>query len=130
MTATNAIQHRDDAVAEPKGRAFSYSPRVDMVESNEAYRVLTDIPGARAEDLDVQYEDGVLSIHACVTPRQPPGVNYMLREYGVGDFHREFRIGEGVDHESISAELNNGVLTLTLPKAATVQRRRIEVQGK
>ena len=50
-------------------------------------------------------------------------------EYGIGDFHRTFEISERIDGARISAEMENGVLTLHLPKAETARSRRIEVNA-
>ena len=67
--------------------------------------------------------------------RQPPTADetavsaFLVREYGVGDFHRAFQIGEGIDAAKIEAEVNNGVLTLRLPKSEAAKARTIEVKA-
>jgi HSP20 family molecular chaperone IbpA len=110
------------------GRA--YRPNVDIVENGDKLMLIADLPGARAEDIDVQYENGVLTLHARVKPRQPAHcTNAVLCEYGVGDYVRTFQVGEGVDAGGISAEVANGVLTLHLPKAAGAKMRKIDVKG-
>jgi HSP20 family protein len=55
--------------------------------------------------------------------------NYLLREYGVGDFRRTFQIGEGIDAAKIAAELREGVLTVHLPKAPELMPRKIAVKA-
>jgi HSP20 family molecular chaperone IbpA len=91
--------------------------------------VRTDLPGATPENIDVTYEQGLLTIHAGVQRRRDPsGTRYLLREYGEGDFHRAFRIGEGIDASAIRAEFTRGVLTLHLPKSKEVMPKRIEVK--
>lgn len=67
-------------------------------------------------------------IEGKVAPRQGAG-RYLYSEYGLGDFYRQFTIGEVIDAEKISAELNHGVLTVHLPKTDAVRPRRIPVHG-
>ena len=80
------------------------------------------------EDLDIQFENRELRIHGKVAPRHND-IQFVYGEYGIGDFYRNFAIGESVDAGKISAELNNGVLTLHLPKTEDVKPRRIEVRS-
>jgi HSP20 family molecular chaperone IbpA len=54
----------------------------------------------------------------------------LLHEYGVGDFYRTFRVSQQVDASRITAEYENGVLTLHLPKAEAARPRKIEVQAR
>ncbi|MBU0639549.1 MAG: Hsp20/alpha crystallin family protein [Planctomycetes bacterium] len=102
-------------------------PAVDIIEAKDELLLQADVPGATAENIDVNYEKGVLTVHAVVAERQSKETNYIQREYGVGDFHRSFRVGDGVDATGISAEMSSGVLTLHLPKAAAARQRKIEV---
>lgn len=107
-----------------------YRPNVDFMEGPAEYRLLADLPGVRAEDVDIQCDSGTLTIRAKPLPRHQPDSARLLRgEYGVGDFERTFRIGEGVDVAGIQAELANGVLTLRLPKVESAKPRKIEVRG-
>ncbi len=61
--------------------------------------------------------------------RQSEQTRYLLREYGVGDFYRTFRVGEQVDASRIAAEFVDGVLTLHLPKVDAAKPRKIAVQS-
>ena len=85
-----------------------------------------DLPGVIPEGLDVRFEKPVLTIHGAVSPRHSD-IKFLHGEYGIGDFHRTFTIGEAIDTERISAELKNGVVTVHLPKSEKVKPRRIEV---
>ena len=80
------------------------------------------------EGLDVHFENPVLTIHGSYLRHND--IKFLHGEYGIGDFHRTFNvIGEAIDTERISAEyLQNGVLTVHLPKSEKVKPRRIEVQ--
>lgn len=106
-----------------------YRPNVDILEKEDELLVQADVPGATKEQLDIEFEDGVLTIRARVEPRQPEGTTFLRREFGVGDFYRTFQVGETVDAGAISAELSGGVLTLHLPKTEQVRRRKIEVKS-
>ncbi len=131
MADETAMQKRETQDIKPErirsGR--TYVPNVDIIEQNDKLLLLADLPGVRPDDVEINYERGELTIHGKVSPRQDPeNTNYLLREYGVGDFYRSFQIGEGVDHSRIEAELHDGVLTLTLPKSPDVLPRKIELK--
>lgn len=104
-----------------------YRPNVDILERADELLVLADVPGASRDSINVKFEDGTLEIHAVVPARQDEGQDYLLQEYGVGDYYRTFQVSEAIDVEKISAAYANGVLTLRLPKAEAVKPRRIAV---
>jgi HSP20 family protein len=106
-----------------------YRPNVDILEREDELVVLADVPGAEAEDIDIDFEEGNLTIRAKVELRQPPETQYLLREYGVGDFFRTFQVSERIDASRITAECNDGVLTLHLPKVEAAKPRKIAVAG-
>jgi HSP20 family molecular chaperone IbpA len=106
-----------------------YRPNVDILEKADELLVQADVPGAKPDEIDVKFEDGTLSIFAKVGPRQAPGAQYLLNEYGVGDYYRTFEVTEAVDASKITAECADGVLTLHLPKAESLRPRKIKVQG-
>lgn len=107
--------------------SWTYRPNVDIVELDEELRLLVDLPGAKGEQIDVDFRDGTLSIRAKIAPRQEK-VRYLLREYGVGDFYRAFTVGEAVDAANITAEYRDGVLTVHLPKVSAVKPHKIAVK--
>ncbi len=121
-TETPAIEHTRNGLC--------FRPNVDIRERDEELLVLADVPGAASDSIDVNFEDGMLTIHAKVAPRQEHDHRYLVREYGVGDFYRTFRVSEAVDAGKISAEYADGVLMLHLPKAEAVKPRKIEVSAK
>lgn len=123
-------KERQEVQAEPMHGGRTYRPSVDIVEREDRVQVLADMPGVAASDLDINYERGQLTIHGRVAPRQAgEGLRFVRREYGVGDFHRVFEIGEGIDASAIEARLEHGVLTVDLPKSKELMPRRIEVKG-
>jgi HSP20 family protein len=66
-------------------------------------------------------------VHAPVAARPLPG-RMLRQEYGVGDYRRSFRLGDGFDASQITAELARGVLTVRVPRVAAVRPRRVEVR--
>jgi HSP20 family protein len=115
------------ATAERTRSGCCYRPNVDILEQNDELLVRADVPGAGSDTIDVRFEDGMLELHAAVTPRQDDGRTCLLREYGVGDYYRSFQVSEAIDAGKISAEYADGVLTLHLPKAESVKPRKIAV---
>ena len=106
-----------------------YVPLVDIVEKEGDVELYVNLPGAVSESIDIQYEDGQLTIEAAVSDRQPSGTKYLLREYGVGHFRRSFRLANTFDASRIEATYQHGVLTLKLPKSEEAKPRRIEVKA-
>ena len=102
------------------------APPVDIYENAEGYLVVADLPGVRAEDVDVRFEEGELHLGARRELGERPGL--VASEFSDADFRRVFRIPEDVDASRIEAELRAGVLRLRLPKARSLQPRRIAVK--
>ena len=118
----------DDAVRQRGGEGV-YSPRVDIVESSEAYRMFAFMPGVRPEEVSLHTKDGELVVHGKCAPRTY-GKRFVHQEYGIGDFYRTFALNEFVDESKIDAKLENGVLTITLPKREALKPKRIAVNGR
>jgi HSP20 family protein len=110
-------------------RGLAYTPRVDVFETEMELLLFADLPGVKPEDVEMRFENGELILHGRCLPRQT-GTDYLLQEYGVGDFYRAFAIAETIDGNKISAELKQGVLTVHLPKAEAVRPRRITVKAE
>lgn len=106
-----------------------YRPNVDIQEMPDELVVHADMPGVRGSDIDIDFKDGLLTIHGKVEERQPEGTDYQLHEYGIGDFHRTFQVSEQIDAGRINAAYKDGVLTLHLPKLERVKPRKIAVQA-
>lgn len=106
-----------------------YRPNVDIVETKDELTVYADMPGVAAGDIDINFENGMLSIRGKVSERQDRETRFVLREYGVGDFVRSFEVSEAIDSTRITAECANGVLTLHLPKVEAVKPRKIAVKA-
>lgn len=105
-----------------------YRPNVDILELSDELLLLADMPGVKPGEIDVRFEDGELSIYGPIAARQAPETDYLLMEYGVGDFYRTFRVSEHIDSTKIRAEYSEGVLRLHLPKVEAAKPRKIQVE--
>ena len=127
LTKTAAEQ---TPTAEQTRCGYCYRPNVDIVEQADELLVLADVPGAKSEAIDVDFEDGMLEIRAPVAIPERKNGACLTHEYGIGDYYRSFRVTEAIDAAKISAEYADGVLTLHLPKAEAIKPRKIAVSAK
>lgn len=128
QTTNDARQDQppDDRRAAPiEHRVFT--PPIDIYETDEGLVLRADLPGVSLDTLELQVQDNKLTLFGRVTPIVPETAKVLHQEYEVGDFLRSFILSDEVDHEQISAKLNNGVLEVVLPKADKVEPRRIQV---
>ena len=107
----------------------TFRPRCDIVETERGLTILADMPGAKADTLEVHLERRELSIRAEVEDHAPEGMSPLIREYRVGDWERRFRLSGEIDTDGIEASLRNGVLTLTVPRAQGPESRKIDVSA-
>lgn len=131
MTQDNtAIQvHDQTAITEDqmKTSQVTYRPAMDLFEGDDHFTIQVALPGAVTDDIDVVVNESVLTVEARVQDRHAEHAEAVFREYGVGDFRRQIRLGEDVDPDGLTANYADGVLTLTLPKQARRQARRITI---
>ena len=102
---------------------------LDVEEHEDNYVIKASVPGFAPEDLKIEVKDGVLNIraeHASENEQESDGLH--LRERFAGTMERRLRLGKDVDAEAIEAELEYGVLTLTLSKVEEAQPKLIEVK--
>ena len=129
MTTELAKREQNEVATVERTRGgLTYSPRIDIWETDDELMLYADLPGVAPENLDIQFENRELRIHGKVCPRHDD-VKFLYGEYGIGDFYRTFSIGETIDSQNISGELKDGVLTLHLPKTDAVKPRRLEVKS-
>jgi HSP20 family protein len=89
--------------------------------------VIADLPGIDPAHLEVRVDQNILTLRGQTQDQMPGDLRY--REYALVSFFRQFELGEQIDQDGIRADLKHGVLTLTLPKAATAQPRAIPVNA-
>lgn len=106
----------------------TFTPAVDIFETDREITLLADIPGVKAEDLNIDLRENVLTLAGEVEPPEGPGEVDVLREYDTGKYFREFTLSELIDQSKIEAELKDGVLRLKLPKVEAASPRKITVK--
>ena len=104
-----------------------YVPYTDVYETEEALTVVMEMPGVDRKDLAVELKDDVLRVEGRIDFAKYEGMEPVYTEYNVGHWTRSFALSDKVDRERIAAQLEDGVLTLTLPKTAEAQPRRIAI---
>jgi HSP20 family molecular chaperone IbpA len=118
-----------DTPAEQTKPGPVFTPNVDIFETEREITLLSDMPGVKADDLNVDLRDDTLTLTGDVntsvaTPGEP-----MYTEYETGRYYRQFSLSEVIDQGRIDATLKDGVLRLTLPKVAKATPRQITVQA-
>lgn len=104
-----------------------YRPLTDIVESAEGYTLMLEMPGVAAEDVDVTLDKRVLTVRGKVHAAKPEKLELAYGEYGEGDFERAFTLSDDFDPGKIGATVANGLLTVTLPRAAEAKPKKIAV---
>ncbi len=105
------------------------APRVDVSESADAYFVTADVPGVPMDAIEVTIEEGRLELSAKRTATEHEGYRTAFRQFGEGDYRRAFTIPETIDRESVRADLRDGVLRITIPKAQPAKPQKIRISA-
>lgn len=111
--------------------ADSWTPPIDVYETADRYVVAAEVPGMARDEIELALEDSRLIIRGYRTSRVSAGpgdVHFHQVERGHGPFARTFEFASKIDTDAVSADLSQGILTITLPKAATPPLRKIEVR--
>jgi HSP20 family protein len=116
-----------DKAQEPTTPMRAFLPTTDIFENNDALTVVLEMPGVDKSNIDVDIENGVLTVEGRINFDKYKGMQPIYSEYNVGPYRRSFRISNRVDQDKIKAEMRDGVITLVLPKAEEAKPRRIEV---
>ncbi len=110
--------------------AAGWVPAVDIVEEKSRFVLRADVPGVKPTDIDINMEDGVLSISGQRTEESSDDAEGARRiERRSGRFHRRFSLPEAADADAISAKTDNGILEVDIPKQPEVKARRITVEA-
>ncbi|WP_108447341.1 Hsp20/alpha crystallin family protein [Halomonas denitrificans] len=102
-------------------------PPVDIFEEGDALHLVADMPGVTRESLRVEVDNDVLSLEGEVRLEMPEGLSAIYAELRAQRYARRFTLSHEIDAEAIQARIDNGVVTLVLPRKRTHRRRRIEV---
>ncbi|MGK7311757.1 MAG: Hsp20/alpha crystallin family protein [Candidatus Longimicrobiales bacterium M2_2A_002] len=105
-----------------------WSPPVDVEETGDELILTAELPGMKHEDIDIELEDGVLTIQGeKKEERKDEGTQGLLYERRWGSFTRKFTLPRAVDANNINASYENGILTIHVPKAEEAKGRKIEI---
>ena len=113
--ARRAIQNRERSLG------------INIREEDESYVLSALVPGLNAEDLSIQVLEDVVRIEGEYKADEQ---SYLVRELPSGSFQRTLRLPSVIDADQVEAEVANGVLTLTLPKAESARPKKISIKSK
>jgi len=120
-----ALEKKDEATVP----ARIYLPTTDIFETENALMVVMEMPGVVNEHADITIEDNVLTVTGRIDFSKYEKLQPVYTEYNIGHFQRSFSLApSSIDEHRITAEMKDGVLTLTLPKAERVKARKIELK--
>lgn len=110
---------------------FNWTPAVDVKENETEIRLDFELPGLKPEDVDLTAENGVLTVRGEKKSERKEGEDnrYHLVERIYGSFLRTFQLPQGIDEDQIKAEFQHGILSVSIPKTALPQPKRIQIGG-
>ena len=104
-----------------------YIPATDIVENENELLLFMDMPGVGKDNITVKLEKNVLKIDGLIEMKAYSELKPMYTEYNVGNFTRQFELSNTIDQSRIEAKMENGVLSLVLPKVPEAQPRTIQI---
>jgi HSP20 family protein len=120
----------EDAFVMPRQGGDGSSPAMDVYEEGDSLVVEAHVPGMKPEELDINVEQGVLTISGQTrTGEERKERNYLVREQRAGRFSRSLRLPASYDAEACRADFEHGVLRLVFPKSEAAKPRRIQIGG-
>jgi HSP20 family protein len=108
------------------GRFFV--PVTDIHETPNALMVTMEMPGVEKKNIDINLEKNILAVTGNIDFSTYDNMEPLYTEYNVGNYARRFTISSKIDRDGISATMEDGVLTITLPKHEEATTRQIKVQ--
>lgn len=103
---------------------------MDVLADSDAFTIKALLPGVKPEDLDIQILNETVTISGKVQPDRKENGNYLLTELPGGKFYRVLTLPTQLNQEDVEAELQDGILTLRIPKAEEAKPRTIKIQTK
>ncbi|GAB6905912.1 Heat shock protein Hsp20 [Desulfosarcina cetonica] len=132
MSETNELKVREKQEVAPSAELTKpgpvFTPHVDIFETDNSLTLLVDMPGVKADDLNVDLRDDILTLTGDAKPSLATPGEKIYGEYETGRYYRQFSLSEVIAQDKIDAKLSDGVLRLTLPKVEKATPRRIMVQ--
>jgi HSP20 family protein len=111
-----------------------WSPQVDVLEHDQGFVLVADLPGMKQEDIDISVQNNLLTLRGkrlveYATQNGQNGHGFQYTERASGTFCRRFPLGAAVDADHITGTYKAGVLEVHLPKTAAVQPKRIAIHA-
>ena len=132
-TESKALQAREKKeITTPREQTKpgpTFTPAVDIFETEKELTLLADMPGVKADKLSIDLRENTLTLSGDVESPEGPNETDLLREYRTGKYFREFTLSEIIDQSKIEANLKDGVLRLRMPKVEAATPRRITVKA-
>lgn len=132
MNESKEIETRKDQPVQKgdgQGRDVYLRPAVDIHEDAKGITLKADLPGVSRDRLDIHVDRDTLSIEGQVSIDMPEDMEALYADVRATRFQRSFTLSHELDSDGIKAEMKDGVLTLTVPRRAEHQPRRIEISG-
>jgi HSP20 family protein len=104
-----------------------FMPTADIFEDDNALTVILEMPGVDKGQVDINVEAGLLNIDGRLDFSKYEGMQPVYTEYNIGHYRRSFSLPSKIDQNRIGAEMKDGVLTITIPKAEEAKPRKISV---
>lgn len=104
------------------------APLVDIYETKDDYFLSAQMPGVKKEDVKIKLEEGNLVIMGRIDYETTISYKYALKETETGNYYRRFKISDSVDESKVDAKLENGILSVKLPKQERVKPKTIEIK--
>lgn len=126
MSEQRSITKAEKNVPERVSKRPVISPSVDIYENKDEILLVADVPGVDTDDFNINFDKDQLFIEATGQPENSE-LNPLFREFSSVDYRRIFELAPGIDVAKITADLDNGVLSIHLPKSEAVKPRKIPV---
>jgi HSP20 family molecular chaperone IbpA len=132
MAAGQELQSQKKRELEKKDEttipARIFVPTTDIYETDNSLTVVMEMPGVDKKDVELRLEDDVLKVDGRLDFAKYQGLQPVYTEYNIGHYSRSFSLSSKIDQSKISAEMNDGVLSLVLPKVEETKPRTIQVK--
>ncbi|HET9441091.1 MAG TPA: Hsp20/alpha crystallin family protein [Longimicrobiales bacterium] len=110
---------------------MTFTPPVEVRELDTEFIVSAELPGMKKEDVDIEYQNGVLFIRGeKLDEKQEEKRNVLVWERQYGAFQRSFMLPNTIDQEKIKAEFHDGILKIVLPKSEAAKGKKINIVGE
>ena len=107
----------------------SHNLRVNISETPENYSLVAEVPGLKEDNIDIESKDGILTLKGHQeTKEKSEGKTYRVREFSERRFERSFKLGDTVDSDNISAQLKDGLLSVTIPKREEAKPKTVKIK--